>query len=774
MYNRARLRSGAALALVSVLLSGASMAAGLEEVVVTAQRRAQNIQDVPLSIAAIGGTDVGTGKITGLDDIAANVPGVAFTEFNVGEANVYIRGIGNSSDSAASDQAVGVFLDEVYIGRTGGLNFDLFDLDHVEILRGPQGTLYGKNTNGGAINIVTKKPTRDDEVVLSASAGNYGMWQLQALLNGGVTDSIAGKLVVSAKQHDGYGKNVITGSEIKTLGNLSNSVIIGDSIGAKGNGDRLDDGQNLSIRGQLLFDLNDATKLLLGADYTEDHSNGSCRHLQNLDQAIMGLGAFWRLGMSDAYLKSDRNCSTQFNTDQDRSTGGVLARLDYDASWSTLTSITAWRSADYKAVDDLTGIPLNNLAALPPPGVALPPGAYTAPENVIDGVDQYSSQFSQEFRVTGTSGRFDWVAGAYYLQEKVNRDEEYYTQYSRLLQGLGLAPIGDVLFTQDNTTTTEALYGQAGWRFADRWTLTYGLRWSQDKKDITQDAIDLLNGAYPRTGVPLILPEFPAPVKASKTWSKLTNRVSLEFRPSNGFMLFATYAEGFKSGAFPSQANLPSVAGQAVPPEIVKNTEGGFKSTWWDGRAHLNMSYYYMDYTDLQVFELNSRLLLVLSSAEARSEGLDVEFNVALTDALRLAATYNHSDAKYTHFITSSGQDVSGNDMTNAPDNAYTVDAAYTLPVDVAGKISVDLSYAWKDKIYRTVQNVPKAMQPATGLLNAGVNWTSQDGSWQVSAWGRNLTDEQQLSHLIVDPTGITSEFYLAPRTYGLTVTKTF
>jgi iron complex outermembrane receptor protein len=762
--------------MLPALYSSLSMAVQLEEVVVTAERRSQSIQDVPLSVAAIGGDDVRLGKVTGLNDVAFKTPGLTFNEFNIGEPRVYIRGIGNSSDSAASDQAVGVFLDEVYIGRTGGVGFDLYDLDRVEILRGPQGTLYGKNTNGGAINVVTRRPSQDNQLKVGASVGNYGMAQLQALVNGGITDSVSGKLVISAKQHDGYGKNVIAESQILTLGDLSNARIIRPSIGAAGDGDRLDDGKNLSVRGQLLFDLSQSAQLLVGADYSKDKTNGTCRHLKNLDQAIQGLGTFWALGMSEAYMQSDRNCSTQFNTDQDRDIGGLMARLDLDMDWATLTSISAWRKSDYTFVDDLTGVPLSDLAAVSPPGLTPPlslPGVFTVPENVIDGVHETASQFSQEFRLTGSSDSFDWVTGAFFMREKVNRDEEYYTQYSTLLQFLGLAPIGDVLFTQDNTTTSTALYGQLDWHFTDQWTLTYGVRWSDDKKKITQDAIDLRN-AGPPTGVPLILPEFPAPVRASKSWSKVTNKVSVNYKPVEDVMLYATYSEGFKSGAFPSQSNRPAVAAQSVAPETVKNVEIGFKSAWWDRRVQLNASYYDMDYKDLQVFELNSQLLLVLSNAQAKSKGFDAEFNVLVGDNLRLSTSYNHSDAKYTDFITSNGADVSGNEMVFAPNSAYSIDADYRVPMDTLGSLDFNVTYNWKSKYYTAVSNAPKTRQDAIGMLGAGVTWTSSDTSWMVILWGKNLTDELEISNRIVDPTAITSEFYMPPRTYGLTVTKTF
>ena len=754
--------------------SGVALAQELEEVLVTAEKRSQSIQDVPLSVAAIGGNDIRVGKVTGLNDIAMRVPGVAFNEFNVGEPRIYIRGIGNSSDSAASDQAVGVFLDEVYIGRTGGVGFDLFDLERIEILRGPQGTLYGKNTSGGAINIVTSRPSQDNEVRLSASAGNYAMTNFQGMVNGGITDTISGKLVAQYQQRDGYGKNVITEDQIATLGDLSNSRYIGKSIGASGNGDELDDADKRAVRGQLLFDLSDTMSLLVGGDYSKDKSNGTCRHLQNLDDAVAGLGPFWALGMSQKYMNDDRNCSTQFNVDQEREISGVMARFEWDLGWSDFLSISAWRESDYNFVDDLTGIPLLDLTAPSPPGVPLPPGSWTPPENVIDGVDENASQFSQEFRLTGSQGSLDWVSGVFYMEEDVDRKEEYYTQYNTLLQGgFGLAGIGDVLFTQKNTTTSMAAYAQVDWHFTEQWTLTYGGRYSYDKKKITQDAIDLLGGGVP-TGVPLILPEFPAPVKADDDWSDYTNKVSVSFQPSDDMMLYATFSQGYKSGAFPSQANLPSVAATPVDPETVDNYELGMKSTWWDNRIQFNVTLYDMDYSDLQVFELNNRLLLVLSSAQAESKGVDVDFNILLMDNLTLSTSYNYSDATYTDFTSSGGANYDGNDMVYAPNSAFAIDVDYRYGLGSAGALDFNVTYNWKDDYYTSPSNADKTKQDNIGMLGASVAWSSNDESWLVSIWGKNLDDEQQLASLIVDPTQITSESYMAPRTYGVTVTKTF
>jgi len=449
-----------------------------------------------------------------------------------------------------------------------------------------------------------------------------------------------------------------------------------------------------------------------------------------------------------------------------------MGRLEVNLDWATLTSITAWRSSEYDWVDDLTGIPLNNLAAPSPPGVPLPPGFFTAPGNVINGAEEEASQISQEFRLAGNTERLNWLMGAFYMKEDVDREEEFYTQYSTPLQGLGLAGIGDVLFTQDNTTKSYAVYGQVDWEFMDQFTLTYGLRWARDEKDITQNSIDLLDTTP--SGVPLILPSFPAPVDASDSWSQVTQKVSLAWRPTEDLMLYATWSEGFKSGAFQSQTNLPSVAAQPVDPEEVTNIEVGLKSSWWNRRLQFNLSYYDMDYDDLQVFELNSRFLLVLLNAQAQSKGVEASIDVVPLENLTLSASYNWSDATFKEFINSNGLDLAGNNLPFAPEGAFTGTANYRVNLNSAGFLDFGVSYSWKDDYYTGPQNRAVERQTSVEYVDASVSWTSVDESWMVDVWGKNLTDQLQITNRIVDPTAVTSEYYMPPRTYGVTVTKTF
>ncbi|MBS0475981.1 MAG: TonB-dependent receptor plug domain-containing protein, partial [Proteobacteria bacterium] len=240
---------------------------GIGEIIVTAERRAQNSQDVPLALTTFAGDKIAPGAIQGLNDVAAQTPNLTVTQFNIGEPQLYLRGIGSTLDSAAADPTVSVFLDEVYIGRPGASSFDLYDLDRIEVLRGPQGTLYGRNVTGGAISVYTKKPSDKFEGKMGLTIGNYGLSIIRGYVNGPIADGVNGKVSFSRTDRGGYSKNVLNKQELDNAGNFS-------------------------IRGQVLVSPSSATDITFTGDYSRDRNNGDCRYVSNLtslDQNFNGL-----------------------------------------------------------------------------------------------------------------------------------------------------------------------------------------------------------------------------------------------------------------------------------------------------------------------------------------------------------------------------------------------------------------------------------------------------------------------------------------------------
>lgn len=238
--------------------AAAQQNSALEEVIVTAERRAQSLQDVPISITSFSEELINEGGIISMEDVALRTPNFKMTAFNITEPQLFLRGIGNTNDSSGSDPAVAVFVDDVYLGRPSGASTDLYDLERIEVLRGPQGTLYGRNAAGGAINIFTKKPQQEFEAKIGLSAGNYSLGNLRAYINGPISENLAGKLTMNIRKRDGYAENINTGQE-------------------------LEDEDTKSVRGQLLFTPTDNVDVLLGFDYADIDTSGNNRYITNLE-----------------------------------------------------------------------------------------------------------------------------------------------------------------------------------------------------------------------------------------------------------------------------------------------------------------------------------------------------------------------------------------------------------------------------------------------------------------------------------------------------------
>jgi iron complex outermembrane receptor protein len=344
------------------------VSAQLEEVVVTAQKREQSLQDVAVAVSAFSGEMMNNAGVVTIDDITAMTPGFAISTYNPTTPAPYIRGVGTNSSSVGDDASVGVFVDEVYAGRAGGYRADMYDVARVEVLRGPQGTLYGRNVAGGAMNIITNNPSEELEGYIEGTYGDYELFGFKGTLSGPLTDSgsVRGRLAFAGRQRDGHTDNVVTGSELR-------------------------DEDNISARGKLAFDVSDTVSILLSGEYSEDELEGpGARGILGSDDPISGQSDLVSL-FEDGYT--------------DREMYALSARIDVEWGPGTFTSLTAVRNNEYEFLDDLTGtagaVPLTNEA------------------------QEEADQFSQEFRYTAVTERWDYTVGLYYFSEEVDRIETF-------------------------------------------------------------------------------------------------------------------------------------------------------------------------------------------------------------------------------------------------------------------------------------------------------------------------------------------------------------
>jgi iron complex outermembrane receptor protein len=752
------LSSGLALAQDEPTSVGGDVA--LDEVLVTAQRRVQNLQHVPVSVTAFAGDRIQEGDITGIRDIALETPNFTFTQFNVGEPEYFIRGIGNTNDSAGADPAVGTFIDDVYIGRTGGTAMELYELDRVEVLRGPQGALFGKNVVGGAISIYTRKPTTEFAGRIGVTVGNYNARTLRGLINGSISDTVSGIFTFSKHDRDGYVDNVIDGLDYQ-------------------------DENNLSLRGQLLFQPSDSLEILAGLDYSTDDLSGNCRNVNNLTlNDPLGLAALYPPVIAARTGGDIRKCASSVAAGQDRDVAGALLRVNWQLSGSEFTSITAYREADYVWAEDLAGLPLGE-----------------TPFNLVDQAHEDSDQVSQEFRLTSFGGsELDWLLGVYYMQENVDRSETFIASFAEPIASQGFALLdGDVTFAQINRTQSYAIFGKLDWALNDSLTLSIGARWAWDEKEIDQGLINnedpafdvgLLtvlshpdpqlvlgipaNGpdelfGYLATGDASLLRTAYA-VTAEDSWNEFLPSASLNWWFTDHSMLYLAAARGYKSGAFQSQTTSPGAAVTPLDPEIATNYEIGVKSEFFYNRIRVNASAFRINYTDLQVFQLVGSLL-VGGNAEATSSGFEVEFAAMINEDWYVSATLGYQNPEYDTYLLGN-LDYSGNRLPRASKRSWSVNSNYAWLLQNGSEFNLQASYAYKSDFYFDPSNLPAAQEDGYGMLDARISW--QGERWAVSGWGRNLTDEEFRINTFISNIAGTVDLWSLPRTYGVTVAYNF
>lgn len=763
----------ASAVLLSLPLLAQAQTPVLEEVIVTAQKRAQSLQDVPVSVSAISGDVIREGMITSMQDVALQTPNFTMTQFNIAEPQYFIRGIGSTLDSAASDSAVATFIDEVYIARPGGGSTDLFDLERIEVLRGPQGTLFGKNVVGGAISMFTQRPSQEFEASISGSVGDRDLGVLKGRVTGPLTDTLAGKLVAQTRQQDGFVENVMDGNEYQ-------------------------DQDNQSARGQLLWDAADNLSVLLGADWSTDDANGNCRNVNNLTlNDPLGLAGVYPAVIQETTGGDIRKCASTAEAYQKRDIYGSLLRVDWGIGDATLTSITAYREMDYEHSEDLA---------------AMPEGL--TPFNLVDGVEEDSDQFSQELRLASSGeGKLNWLVGAFYMEENVDRKETFIGSFGPpLVPGTAVLLDGDITFTQDAQTTSYAAFGQLDYAFNEQWSVSVGSRYTYDEKDIKQGMVNNEDPAFDTAvlagalGVPpsvieaIFAPEeavilgipanapgnlaefaatgdtsllaFPYETKADDDWNKVTSSASINWNYSENGMLYVAFAQGYKSGAFVSAVTNPEAAAVPLEPEEADSWEVGLKSEFLDNRLRVNASVFTMDYSDLQVFRLVGSLL-VGANAEATSEGLELDITGLVTENWTLQANYAYLDATYDTF-DDGAVDFSGNNLPRAPEDSFFVRSSYRTPLPGGSEIDWVASYAYTGSFYHDASNIQAAKEDSYGVIDASATWTSPQDNWMVSVWGRNLDDEEYRVHTIISNIAGTVDVWGEPRTYGATVQYNF
>jgi iron complex outermembrane receptor protein len=726
----------------------------LEALIVTAQKREENVQTTPLSITAITGTNLAKDRVLSLEDLGHNMTGISFTANSPQSNEINIRGVVNTRlSSPTSDQSVSTFVDDVYVGRSGNLNSAFYDIQRIEVVRGPQGVLLGKNVAGGAVNIISNAPSFERSGKFTVSLGNYDLRQTQGYFTGAITDEVAARVSFQTIHRGGYARDLLHNVDIENLDSVQGRV-------------------------QLLYQpQNSDLRASLNVDYSKDSNDGVNRVGLKSTTLPAGLTP-WSSTRSLIEAKLGRKLSIresfpvwpQFKGDASPSpqraehkTYDVIGKVEKDVAENIrLSSITGYRNNESFTLYDQTGLgPTNGY------GVAAPV-LFAEPVNFIESF----WQFSQEVRLTSTNdaSRLDWIVGAYYQKSHVHQYNRFWGE-STVLPTLS----GESHWDDYGRNEDKAVFAQLGFKITDDLKLEVGARYTQDEKGGTQRGIIVATGdkLNPNDTAPLtpLTVNFFTPY--NQKWEKLTPQATLRWTPTDTTMVYGTVSVGFKGGGFQGNASNAFAAATPYNPESVTNYEAGYKTELFNRTIRSNSAVFYMKYTDLQVQQtLASCLCNVISNAPgATIKGVESDLQWAPNHWFHAWASGSYVDATYDEFIFA-GVNNSGKLMQRTPKYQGAIGAEVTTSVGSwEDALSGRLSYRWQGKMPWAPENT--TWEKAYGTLDGRVTLTSPDKAWSVSAFGKNLTDKVYRTNIIAFFQEEMSSFG-APRTFGFELSASF
>ena len=687
----------------------------VEEIIVTAQKRAVSIQDVPISITAFSGDFLRDNGLVSIEDVSRMTPNFSInTSSQATDTRITIRGIG-SAGSSAIESSVGVFIDGVYYPRAGSVIGMLLDVETFEVLRGPQGTLFGRNTVAGALNITTQDPSGKTEGKIEFGVGDYDAYELGGMYNAALSESVAARVAFKYVDRDGYGTNTYDGED----------------FGAK---------DDFVARGKVLFDRGDRLSLLATADYAEINSEGNAVELLNSTNSPVFEATTTALyGSSPATEDSYDWKINQVHHDRLRDDQqGVSLDINYEyRNGLAVRSITAYREWEADSTNFDIRIPAN-----------------LAPASTNFQTDT----LSQEIQLISPAGNtLDWLAGLYYYQEDYDIDETRsagdsfcdptMNAISAQVGALCLASEQEdaIVTTFSQELESLAFFGQATWNISDSWNATLGLRWSADQKN--GDFDDLVNN--------LVVTQFHAPettLGMKRDDSKTTGFANVNWNVTEDIMLFATWSTGYKSGGFNSSGGAEPLGEERriFAPEESTNYELGVKSKLLDGAMTANATLYRTDLDNFQDRGFDGLSFVVINAGEVRQQGIEADINWVPINPLRIVGGVSYLDSKYLSFegappLPGGGvQDLTGERRNFSPEWQTSLAADWAQGFADSLEWYVGAVWSWVDEqnVGASSNNNPQSMQDSFSFINARAGLRSVEGNWDITLFGNNLTDE--------------------------------
>ncbi len=727
----------------------------IEEIIVTSLKRANGIaaQDLPVSVTAISEQLILESESLDLTDIGRMVPNATLhpSATFASTPNFLIRGIGISGTTRSLDPAVGVIVDGVYLGFPVGANLDMFDRESIEILRGPQGTLLGRNVTGGAVVVRTKRPTGEFGAKIDATVGDYSRRDLSFSIEGPLSDNISGKIAVMSRERDGYWKDNNGGTMVPTAGAIARGY---DETGFGESGTKPDVDLTI-IRPMLLIQPNENLDITLIGEFLSDKSGtADSRNFVN-SSSPRRTQLFGYTPPEDRY-EINHNLIGGNDLEIDTFVGEFNLQMDT----GILTGIASYRELTYDSSTDFDGSPIT---------------LFHFPDN-----HEEQEQQTFELRYAGSySDNIDYVVGISYF------DQEMFVGERR---DFGVADIAGVVELSHDSI---GIFAELDYSITDKTKITLGARWTEESKDVIFNAIgscekDFSSCSGPSSGL-----------SVAGTFDDTTPKVAITHALNEDVNIYASFTQGFRSGTFDARARtVDSFLNSKPGPEEVTSFELGMKSTFNDDKVLLNIALFQADYDDIQKLALeecevdivtcpSGRIQRLINAAKATIEGIEIETKINLTDQFSIQGSLGYTDAGFDEFLGFDADGVRGYDpvtdpaaaaalkFERVPELTYNIMANYFQPLSNGAELDFRISYSYTDDFTNDALGTKAIITDSYGLLDASVSYTFAQSGLKLTVFGKNITDEDY--HDFALDNALTSLTWGGvPDTYGLRLTYSF
>ena len=727
----------------------------IEEIVVTSQKRANAIaaQDLPASVTAISEDLIIKSDSLDLTDIGRMVPNATLhpSATFAGTPNFLIRGIGVSGTTRSLDPTVGIIADGVYLGFPVGANLDMFDRESVEVLRGPQGTILGRNVTGGAIVVRSKRPSGDFGAKIDLTIGDYNRKDISASIEGPFSDKVSGKIAFMSRERDGYWKDNNGGTMIPEAGAIARGY---DETG-KGDSGTKPDVDLTIVRPMLLIKPSENLEITLIAEFLSDKSGtANSRNFVNSD-ALRRTQLYGYTPPEDIY---EINHNLMGGNDLEIET--FIGEFNLKTDNGILTGIASHRELTYDSSTDFDGSPIT---------------LFHFPDN-----HEEQEQKTFELRYAGSnSEKIDYVIGLSYF------DQEMFVGERR---DFGVADISGVTELSHESI---GIFAELDYLLTDKTKLTFGARWTEESKDVIFNAIgscelDFSSCSGPSSGL-----------SRGGEYSDTTPKLAITHALNDDINIYASYTQGFRSGSFDARARtIDSFLNSQPGPEEVTSIELGFKSILNDGKLLFNVAIFQADYQDIQKLALEDcvvdltacptgRVQRLINAAEATIEGIEIETRINVTDQFTIQGSLGYTDASFDKFLGFDADGTPGYDpitdpaaakalkFERVPELTYSIMANYYQPLANGAELDMRISYSYTDDFTNNATMTKSIITDSYGLLDASISYTFSQSNLKLTLFGKNLTDEEY-HDFALDNVLTSVKWGGVPDTYGLRLTYSF